>query len=136
MPVIEARLKDLLDETRLAMLGTQLLMGLQYNAAFLLSALRKSPPGTPPARWSRAASHPHDGCLSTFLSPNCGGRPRHRPHAEASLRQFKIALLPLSLALGIDVAMGFLSSSVMGCGVGRNILRAGRTLPVVRAHKT
>jgi uncharacterized protein DUF6328 len=34
MPAIEARLKDLLDETRLAMLGTQLLMGLQYTAAF------------------------------------------------------------------------------------------------------
>src|SRR6185312_844907 len=34
MPSIEARLKDLLDETRLAMLGTQLLMGLQYRAAF------------------------------------------------------------------------------------------------------
>jgi hypothetical protein len=34
MPAIEARHKDLLDETRLAMLGTQLLMGLQYNAEF------------------------------------------------------------------------------------------------------
>jgi hypothetical protein len=34
MPTVETRLKDLLDETRLAMLGTQLLMGLQYNAAF------------------------------------------------------------------------------------------------------
>lgn len=30
----EARLKDLLDETRLTMLGTQVLMGLQYQAAF------------------------------------------------------------------------------------------------------
>jgi Family of unknown function (DUF6328) len=34
MPAIGARLKDLLDETRLAMLGTQLLIGLKYNAAF------------------------------------------------------------------------------------------------------
>ena len=33
-PDIETRLKDLLDETRLAMLGTQLLLGLQYRAAF------------------------------------------------------------------------------------------------------
>jgi len=33
-PDIETRLKDLLDETRLAMLGTQLLLGLQYGAAF------------------------------------------------------------------------------------------------------
>ncbi len=34
MPSTEERLKDVLDETRLAMLGTQLLMGLQYRAAF------------------------------------------------------------------------------------------------------
>src|SRR3954462_6317028 len=34
MPSAEARLKDLLDETRLAMLGTQLLVGIQYRAAF------------------------------------------------------------------------------------------------------
>jgi hypothetical protein len=33
-PTIEERLKDLLDETRLVMLGTQLLLGLQYRAAF------------------------------------------------------------------------------------------------------
>jgi hypothetical protein len=33
-PDIETRLKDLLDETRLATLGTQLLLGLQYRAAF------------------------------------------------------------------------------------------------------
>lgn len=31
---IEARVKDLLDETRLAVLGAQLLLGLQYRAAF------------------------------------------------------------------------------------------------------
>ncbi len=34
MPSTEERLKDVLDETQLAMLGTQLLMGLQYRAAF------------------------------------------------------------------------------------------------------
>src|SRR4051794_34268476 len=33
-PKIEDRLKDLLDETRLVMLGTQLLLGLQYRVAF------------------------------------------------------------------------------------------------------
>jgi len=33
-PNIGARLKDLLDETRLAILGIQLLLGLQYSAAF------------------------------------------------------------------------------------------------------
>jgi hypothetical protein len=33
-PDIETRLKDLFDETRLAMLGTQLLLSLQYRAAF------------------------------------------------------------------------------------------------------
>jgi hypothetical protein len=34
MPPVAARLKDLLDETRLAMLGTQILLGLQHRAAF------------------------------------------------------------------------------------------------------
>ena len=31
---IETRLNDLLNETRLAMLGVQILLGLQYRAAF------------------------------------------------------------------------------------------------------
>jgi hypothetical protein len=34
MPPVAARLKDLLDETRLAMPGTQILLGLQHRAAF------------------------------------------------------------------------------------------------------
>lgn len=34
MPSPEARIKDLLDETRLVMLGTQVSIGLQYQAAF------------------------------------------------------------------------------------------------------
>ena len=42
MPPIEARVKDLLDETRLVMLGAQLLLGLQYRAAFS-SGFRRLP---------------------------------------------------------------------------------------------
>jgi hypothetical protein len=34
MPAIDARLRDLLDETRLAMLGTQLLIGLNTTRRF------------------------------------------------------------------------------------------------------
>jgi hypothetical protein len=91
MPAIEARLKDLLNETRLAMLGTQLLMGLQYNAAFA-QRFGSPPRCTPLVRRRRAASRPHDGRLSarhTRLSPNCGGRPGHRPHVDASVQQLK-----------------------------------------------
>src|ERR1051325_10260863 len=40
MPPIEARVKDLLDETRLAMLGAQLLLGLQFRAAFSAGFVR------------------------------------------------------------------------------------------------
>ena len=42
MPPIEARVKDLLDETRLVMLGAQILLGLQYRAAFS-SGFRRLP---------------------------------------------------------------------------------------------
>jgi hypothetical protein len=42
MPPIEARVKDLLDETRLVMLGAQLLFGLRYRAAFS-SGFRRLP---------------------------------------------------------------------------------------------
>jgi hypothetical protein len=42
-PDIETRLKDLLDETRLAMLGTQLLLGLQHRAAVRVQRLAPSP---------------------------------------------------------------------------------------------
>jgi hypothetical protein len=107
MPSIEARTKDLLDETRLAMLGTQLLMGLQYNAAFA-------------QRFERlpAALQWLDGVallliLATaalLLATPAFHQIAERGHATGRILRrssaaLSRALLPLSLALGIDVAI-------------------------------
>jgi hypothetical protein len=113
MPSIEARLKDVLDETRLAMLGTQLLMGLQYNAAFA----------------PRFASLPAtfrglDGvalllilATAAFLLANPSyhqiaeeGHATRRMLERAS-NNLKYALVPLSIALGMDVAIGLVSTA-------------------------
>jgi hypothetical protein len=111
VPAIEARLKDLLDETRLAMLGTQLLMGLQYNAAFaqrfgsLPDALRRLDGIALLLILATAAF-----LLATpaYHQIAAGGHATGRMLKRAS-DNLKIALLPLSLALGIDVAIGFRS---------------------------
>jgi hypothetical protein len=111
-PAIEAQLKDLLDETRLAMLGTQLLMGLQYNAAFaqrfgsLPDALRRLSGIALLLILTTAAF-----LLATpaYHQIAAGGHATSRMLMRAS-NNLKIALLPLSLALGIDVAIGFLST--------------------------
>jgi hypothetical protein len=109
MPAIEARLKDLLNETRLAMLGTQLLMGLQYNAAF--SQRFGSLPL--PCRWL-------DGLALLLILTTAAlllavpayhqiaedGQATARMLARAS-GSLKAALLPLMLALGMDVAIAF-----------------------------
>jgi hypothetical protein len=109
MPAIEARLKDLLDETRLAMLGTQLLMGLQYNAAF--SQRFGNIPL--PCRWL-------DGIALLLILTTAalllavpayhqiaeGGQATARMLARAS-GGLKGALLPRRLALGMDVAIAF-----------------------------
>jgi hypothetical protein len=113
MPTVEARLKDLLDETRLAMLGTQLLMGLQYNAAFLPRF------GSLPAafRWL-------DGIALLLILTTAalllatpsyhqiaeGGHATGRVLVRAS-GNLKGAFLPLSLALGMDVALGSVSTA-------------------------
>jgi hypothetical protein len=112
MPAIETRLKDLLDETRLAMLGTQLLMGLQYNAAFaqrfenLPDALRRLDGIALLLILSTAAF-----LLATpaYHQIAAGGHATSRLLMRAS-NNLKIALLPLSFALGIDVAIGFSST--------------------------
>jgi hypothetical protein len=109
MPAIEARLKDLLDETRLAMLGTQLLMGIQYNAAF--SQRFVSLPLR--CRWL-------DGIallliLTTtalLLAVPAYHQIAAEGHATARVLgrasgSLKGALVPLSLALGIDIAIAF-----------------------------
>jgi hypothetical protein len=105
MPPIEARVKDLLDETRLVMLGAQLLLGLQYRAAFS-SGFRRQPVtldcvalllilatvglllATPSFRQIAERGH----ATSRFVA-----------RASGALQ----ATLPLlALALGIDVAIG------------------------------
>jgi hypothetical protein len=109
MPATEVRLKDLLDETRLAMLGTQLLMGLQYNAAF--SQRFGSLPL--PCRWL-------DGVAlllilmtaALLLAVPAYHQIAEQGHASARMLRrasgsLKGALLPLSLALGMDVAIAF-----------------------------
>jgi hypothetical protein len=109
MPPIEARVKDLLDETRLAMLGTQLLLGLQYRAVFS-------------ARFTRLpqALQMLD-CLALLcilatagllLATPCfhqiaeGGHATERLVRRAS-KGLEVALLPLTVALGSDVAIAF-----------------------------
>ncbi len=107
-PAIEERLKDLLDETRIAMLGTQLLLGLQYRAAFtdafnmlpapfaaldavalllimLAAALLLA---IPPLHWITESGHATGYMIA---------------HASRFLRA---ALLPLACTLGLDIAIG------------------------------
>jgi hypothetical protein len=92
MPAIESRLKDLLDETRLAMMGTQLLMGLQYNAAF--SQRFGSLPNA--LRWLDGVALLLILTTAAFLLATpayhqiaAGGRPGHRPHVDPSIQQLK-----------------------------------------------
>jgi uncharacterized protein DUF6328 len=124
MPPLEARVKDLLDETRLAMLGTQLLLGLQYRAAF-----------SPGFRRLPALLQMFD-CLALLSILVTAGlllaTPAFHQIAEAGHATTRLvsrasaalqaALLPLALALGIDVAIGLASSAggfvagLAGCG--------------------
>lgn len=113
MPSIEARLKDLLDETRLMMLGTQLLMGLQYNAAFAQKF------GSLPLayRWL-------DGFALLFILITAAlllAVPSYHQiadHGHATGRMLrrtsahlKMALLPLSLTLGADVSIAYIETA-------------------------
>jgi hypothetical protein len=109
MPAIGARLKDLLDETRLAMLGTQLLMGLQYNAAF--SQRFGSLPR--PLRWlDGVALLLILATAALLLAVPAYHQIAEEGHATARMLNrasgsLKGALLPLSLALGMDIAIAF-----------------------------
>ncbi len=113
MPSIEVRLKDLLDETRLAMLGTQLLIGIQYRAAFSPGFDR-----LPSAfRWLNGAALLLILTTAALLlaTPSFhqiaeGGHATGRMLARAS-GNLKIALLPLALALGMNAAIGLASST-------------------------
>jgi hypothetical protein len=108
VPPIEARLKDLLDETRLTMLGTQVLMGLQFRGAFndRFDAL---PTGF---RWLHGASLLLILIASAFLlSTPCFHQIAEAGHASGRMlawasRNMKTALLGVAIALGLDVAIG------------------------------
>lgn len=132
MPSAEERLKDVLDETRLAMLGTQLLMGLQYRAAFTPGFARL------PSAWQWL-----DGAaLMLILASSAlllstpafhqlaeGGHATRRMLGHAS-GYLKWALAPLSVALSIDVSLALASNaSALGAGLaGGGFLLAAVTL--------
>ncbi len=112
MPSIEARLKDALDETRMAMLGTQVLMGLQYRAAFTPGFARL--PET--FRWLSGAAlllilTSAALLLSTPAFHHIAeqGRATGRMLKRASTC-LVWALAPLSAALAIDVALALVTS--------------------------
>jgi hypothetical protein len=111
MPPIEERLNDLLNETRLAMLGAQLLLGLQYRAAFSPGFARL------PATFQAL------GCVALLfilvaaillLTTPAYHQIAERSHATSHMldrasRVLQIALLPLSLALAIDISLALVS---------------------------
>jgi hypothetical protein len=108
---IEIRLNDLLHETRLAMLGAQILLGLQYRAAFS------------PAFAKLPAEFQALDCVALLLILVTAGlllaTPAYHQIAEEghatsrmvarSSGALQLALLPLSLALAIDVSLGLVS---------------------------
>jgi Family of unknown function (DUF6328) len=108
MPPIEARVKGLLDETRLVMLGAQILLGLQYRAAFS-SGFRRLP-----------GSFQTLDCVALLLILATVGlllatpsfhQIAERGHATSRFvarasRALQAALPLLAVALGIDVAIG------------------------------
>ena len=111
MPPIEARVKDLLDETRLVMLGAQLLLGLQYRAAFSVGF-----------RHLRGSFQALD-CAALLLTLATVGLLLATPsfhqiaemgHATSRFishasRALQAALPLLALVLGIDVAIGLVA---------------------------
>jgi hypothetical protein len=108
---IEARVKDLLDETRLVMLGAQLLLGLQYRAAFSVG-FRRLP-----------VSFQALDCAALLLTLTTVGLLLATPsfhqiaemgHATSRFvshasRTLQAALPLLALVLGIDVAIGLVA---------------------------
>src|SRR5262245_7405159 len=112
MLTLEGRVNDLLNETRLAMLGTEILIGLQYRAVFS-PGFKRLPP-----------LFQGLDCLALLLilttaalllsTPAChqlaeaGHASTHFIQRASATLQY--ALLPLALALGINVAIGLVSS--------------------------
>jgi len=113
MPPIEARVKDLLDETRLAMLGTQILPGLQYRAAFS-PGFKRLP--IPFQMLDCVALLSILLAAGLLLATPAFHHIAERGYATAHLVRrataiLQAALLSLALALGIDVALALASST-------------------------
>src|SRR5579883_3366575 len=124
---IEARVKDLLDETRLAMLGAQLLLGLQYRAAFS-PAFKKLP--MPLQMLDCIALLLILLTVSLLLSTPAFHHIAEAGHATTRFVRrasaiLQAALPSLGLALGMDVALGFYSSAG---GYAASIAAAGFVL--------
>jgi Family of unknown function (DUF6328) len=112
-PKIEDRLKDLLDETRLAMLGTQLLLGLQYQAAFS-NAFDDLP--APFAALDSVALLLILAAAALLLAIPSLHHITESGHATGYIIAhasfyLKAALLPLAGTLGIDIGIGLVGTA-------------------------
>ena len=122
----EARLKDLLDETRLTMLGTQVLMGLQYQAAFQPGFARLSDS----YRWLDGAAQILILTAAALLMMTpCLHQIAEEGHVSGRIlsvasTSLKIALLPIALALGLDIAIATISELGTGLSLGAGALFA------------
>jgi uncharacterized membrane protein YuzA (DUF378 family) len=108
MPKIEDRLKDLLDETRLAMLGTQLLLGVQFQVPFS-DAFDEV--GAPFAAMDAIALLLILTAAALLLAIPSLHHLTERGHATGYILahasfHLKAALLPIACALGIDISIG------------------------------
>ncbi|MGA9012476.1 MAG: DUF6328 family protein [Acetobacteraceae bacterium] len=111
MPPIEARVKDLLDETRLVMLGAQLLLGLQYRAAFSVG-FRHLPRSF--QALDCAALLLTLATVGLLLATPSFHQIAEKGHATSrfishATRALQAALPLLALVLGIDVAIGLVA---------------------------
>jgi len=106
-PPLEARVKDLLDETRLTLLGAQVLLGMQFRGAFndRFDAL---PAGF---RWLHGVALLLILAASAFLlATPTFHQIAFAGHASGRMLDWasgnlKAALLPIAVALGLDVAI-------------------------------
>lgn len=143
-PTIEERLKDLLDETRLVMLGTQLLLGLQYRAAFTDAFDALPWPFDLPT--GVALLLILAACALLLAIPSLHNI-AERGHATGFIishasRQLRAALLPLACALGIDIAvssvgtLGITAASAAGSAFVLAALIAWYGVPLLAAESS
>lgn len=106
-PPLEARLKDLLDETRLTMLGAQVLMGMQFRGAFS-DRFNALPAGF---RWLHGVALLLILTAAAFLLATpmfhqiaIGGHASRRM-LDWAAGNLEMALFPIAVALGLDVAI-------------------------------